>query len=58
MNGYDLALEFLRTVKGIDDLLDKKAKASAKEDQLLDREIDALESRMFEIMNILKSTEV
>jgi len=58
MNGYDLALEFLRTVKGIDDLLDKKAKASAKEDQLLDREIDALESRMFEIKNKLKSTEV
>lgn len=58
MNGYDLALEFLRVVKSIDDLLDRKAKASAKEDQLLDREIDALEARMFEIKNKLKSTEV
>lgn len=58
MNCYDLSLEFLRTVKGIDDLLDKKAKASEKEDQLLDREIDALEARMYEIKNKLKSIEV
>ena len=58
MNCYDLSLEFLRTVKGIDDLLDKKAKASAKEDQQLDREIDALEARMFEVKNKLKSIEV
>ena len=58
MNCYDLSLEFLRTVKGIDDLLDKKAKASEKQDQLLDREIDALEARMYEIKNKLKSIEV
>jgi hypothetical protein len=58
MNGYDLALEFLRTVKGIDDLLDKKAKARGKDEEIMDREMDALEARMFEIKNKLKSIEV
>jgi hypothetical protein len=58
MNCYDLALEFLRIVKGIDDLLDKKAKATGKEEQILDREIDTLEARMFEIKNKLKSKEL
>lgn len=58
MNCYDLALEFLRIVKGIDDLLDKKAKASGKEEEILDREIDTLEARMFEIKNKLKSKEL
>ena len=33
MNCYDLALEFLRTVTAIDELVDKKAKASEKEDK-------------------------
>lgn len=58
MNCYDLALEFLRTVTAIDELLDKKAKASKREEELLDAEIDRLESRMFEIKNKLKSKEV
>ena len=58
MNGYDLALEFLRTVKGIDDLLDKKAKASGREEEMLDKEIDALEIKMYEVKNKLKSKEV
>jgi len=58
MNGYDLALEFLRTVKGIDDLLDKKVKAKGKDEEIMDREMDALEARMFEIKNKLKSIEV
>ena len=58
MNCYDLALEFLRIVKGIDDLLDKKAKATGKEEEILDREIDTLEARMFEIKNKLKSKEL
>lgn len=58
MNGYDLALEFLRTVKGIDDLLDKKVKAKGKDEEIMDREMDALEVRMFEIKNKLKSIEV
>ena len=58
MNCYDLALEFLRVVKGIDDLLDKKAKASGKQEEILDRELDTLEARMFEIKNKLKGKEV
>ncbi|MBU5487380.1 hypothetical protein KQI77_04285 [Clostridium sp. MSJ-8] len=58
MNCYDLALEFLRTVTSIDELVDKKAKASAKEDKILNDKIEQLESRMFEIKNILKQKEV
>lgn len=58
MNCYDLALEFLRTVKGIDDLLDKKGRARKKDMDALDKEIDILEGRMFEIKNKLKSKEV
>lgn len=58
MNCYDLALEFLRTVTAIDELVDKKAKASEKEDKILNDKIDQLESRMFEIKNILKKKEV
>lgn len=58
MNCYDLALEFLRTVTAIDELVDKKAKASEKEDKILNDKIDQLESRMFEIKNILKTKEV
>ena len=58
MNCYDLALEFLRTVTAIDELVDKKAKASEKEDKILNDKIEQLESRMFEIKNILKKKEV
>lgn len=58
MNCYDLALEFLRIVKGIDDLLDKKAHARKKDYEALDKEIDILEQRMFEIKNQLKNKEV
>lgn len=58
MNCYDLALEFLRIVTQIDELLDKKAKASGKEDEILSTEIDKLETRMFEIKNKLKEKEV
>lgn len=57
MNCYDLALEFLRTVKEIDDLLDKKAH-SRKDSDILDRQIDDLETRMFEIKNKLKGKEI
>ena len=49
MNCYDLALEFLRVVANIDELLDKKSKARPKDVEALDREIDKLEARMFEI---------
>lgn len=58
MNCYDLALEFLRTVKEIDDLLDKKGRARKKDMDGLDKEIDILEGRMFEIKNKLKSKEI
>lgn len=58
MNCYDLAREFLRVVAEIDVLLDKKSKASAKEEAALDTQIDALEAKMFEIKNKLKEKEV
>lgn len=58
MNCYDLAREFLRVVAEIDVLLDKKSKASVKEEAALDTQIDALETKMFEIKNKLKEKEV
>ncbi|NLK96412.1 MAG: hypothetical protein GX275_14700 [Clostridiales bacterium] len=58
MNCYDLALEFLRTVTAIDECLDKKAKAKGKDEEILDGELDRLESRMYEIKNKLKSKEI
>lgn len=57
MNGYDLAREFLTVVKDIDDLLDKKAKSRKKDTPEIDKEIDILEEKMFEIKNKLKSLE-
>lgn len=58
MNGYDLAREFLTVVKDIDDLLDKKAKSRKKDTPEIDKEIDILEEKMFEIKNKLKSLEI
>lgn len=58
MNCYDLTLEFLRIVSEIDGLMEKKAKASSKEDEILNQKIDVLEIRMFEIKNILKEKEL
>lgn len=58
MNGYDLAREFLTVVKDIDDLLDKKAKSRKKDTPEIDKEIDILEEKMFEIKNKLKSLEL
>lgn len=58
MNCYDLALEFLRTVKEIDDLLDKKSHSRAKDAALLDKQIDVLEEKMFDIKNKLKAKEL
>ena len=57
MNGYDLARELLTVVKDIDDLLDKKAKSRKKDTPEIDKEIDILEEKMFEIKNKLKSLE-
>lgn len=58
MNYYDLALEFLRTVNEIDELLDKKTHAKAKEADVLDKKIDELEVKMFDIKNKLKAKEI
>ena len=58
MNCYDLTLEFLRIVTEIDELVEKKAKASKKEDEILNQKIEILEMRMFEIKNILKEKEL
>lgn len=58
MNCYDLTLEFLRIVTEIDQLVEKKAKASKKEDEILNQKIEILEMRMFEIKNILKEKEL
>ena len=58
ITAYDLALDFLKTVKDIDDNLDKKANATGKEEEVLDTKLDILETRMFELKNKLKSVKI
>lgn len=58
MNCYDLTLEFIRTIDEIQRVVDKKSKASKADQAWLDKEIDKLEIKMFEIKKTLKNTNV
>lgn len=58
MNSYDLTLEFIRIIDELQRVVDKKSKASKRDHEWLDTEINKLEIRMFEIKNILKNTQV
>lgn len=55
MNCYDLTLEFIRIIDDLQRVVDKKSKANISDHGWLDKEIDKLELRMFEIKRILKS---
>lgn len=58
MNCYELTLEFLQVMDEIERAVAKKSKAPKKDHDWIDKEIDKLEVRMFEIKNILKSKQV
>lgn len=58
MNCYDLTLEFIRVIDELQRVVDKKSKASLKDQSWLDTEINKLEIRMYEIKNILKNKSV
>ena len=56
---WKLSLELLSILKEIDDLLEQKSKENNINKQyVLDKRIDVVESKMFEIKNILKNMEV
>ena len=56
---WNLSLELLSVLKEIDDLLEQKSKENnINKQNILDKRIDVLETKMFEIKNILKNMEV
>lgn len=56
---WNLSLELLSVLKEIDDLLEQKIKEdNINKQNILDKRIDILEIKMFEIKNILKNMEV
>jgi len=56
---YDLASELVEVMSDIDRNLDKKSKSSNEAvKERLDKEIDLLEIRMYEIKNVLKEIDV
>ena len=58
-NAYDLARELIEVMADIDRNLDKKSKLSNEVvKERLDKEIDLLELRMYEIKNVLKEINV
>lgn len=56
---WNLSLELLSVLKEIDDLLEQKIKEdNINKQNVLDKRIDVLETKMFEIKNVLKNMEV
>lgn len=56
---YDMARELIEVMSDIDRNLDKKAKSSnVTTRERLDKEIDELELRMYEIKNVLKEIKI
>lgn len=56
---YDLARELIEVMSDIDRNLDKKSKTKNESDkERIDKEIDQLELRMYEIKNVLKEINV
>ena len=52
---YDLARELIEVMSDIDRNLDKKSKSTNESNkERIDKEIDQLEIRMYEIKNVLK----
>ena len=56
---WNLSLELLSVLKEIDDLLEQKSKEdNINKQNILDKRIDILETKMFDIKNVLKNMEV
>ena len=56
---WNLSLELLSVLKEIDDILEQKSKEdNIKKQNILDKRIDILETKMFDIKNVLKNMEV
>jgi len=56
---YDLARELIEVMSDIDRNLDKKSKSTNESNkERIDKEIDQLEIRMYEIKNVLKEIKV
>lgn len=58
-NAYEVTRELIVILADIDRALDKKSKAKNQDTKdRLDKEIDNLEVKMYEIKNVLKAIEV
>ena len=58
MNCYDLTLEYVRILDDLLRTIDKKSKAPAIDQGWLETDINKLEIRLFEIIDILKKEKV
>lgn len=58
MNCYDLTLEYVRILDDLQRTIDKKSKAPAIDQDLLETDINKLEIRLFEIIDILKKKKI
>ena len=58
MNCYDLTLEYGRILDDLQRTIDKKSKAPAIDQGWLETDINKLEIRLFEIIDILKKEKV
>lgn len=58
MNCYDLTLEYIHILDDLQRTIDKKSKASATDQSWLETDINKLEIRLFEIIDILKKKKL
>lgn len=58
MNCYDLTLEYIHILDDLQRTIDKKSKASATDQGWLETDINKLEIRLFEIIDILKKKKL
>lgn len=58
MNCYDLTLEYIRVLDDLQRTIDKKSIAPAIDQSWLETDINKLELRLFEIIDILKKKKV
>lgn len=58
MNCYDLTLEYIHILDDLQRTIDKKSKASTTDQGWLETDINKLEIRLFEIIDILKKKKL
>ena len=58
MNCYDLTLEYIRVLDDLQRTIDKKSIAPAIDQSWLETDINKLELRLFEIIDILKKKKL